>query len=243
MNRTVFTFFLGLLLISCELTYEDNRRLLLRGNINDPEESTMPDLPVEVYASGHFITPLFFFPFVNGTKEDVDLIGASKLYPDGTYKIVTISPENESNILVIVNRQGNEDYKNDWPSLFISGANYLPLEDSTYDLPQVELDKIIQTKLTITRQTNLTDTLYFNINYNSSYKELDLGEAKGLYHPLPEYSSTILDPDEDEAVITFKNIKSGTVRASYQLVNKGIVDEKIFEMEFDQEQNGYEFKF
>ncbi|MDC6366441.1 MULTISPECIES: hypothetical protein [Flavobacteriaceae] len=243
MDRTLFIFFLGLLLISCELTYEDNRRLLVRGQITTSEENTAPNLPVEVYASGNFITPLFFFPFVNGTDEDVDLMGASTLYSDGTYKVITISPENENNISVVVNRHGSENYKSNWPSLIIIGANYLPLEDSTYKLPQIDLGEIIQTKLTIIRESNLTDTLYFNINYNSSYKEVDLEPTTGFHDELPEYAHRTLNPDDFETNITFKNIKNEPVRASYQLVNKGIVDQKSFELEFNQETNGYEFKF
>ena len=243
MNRISFVLALTLILFSCELTYEDNRRLLVKGNVQVPEGSTIPNLPVEVYASGNFFSPVIFIPIGNSRNEDLDLIGISKVDSDGTYEVTTISPENEDLISIVINGQGNNQYKRDWPSLFIRGANFVPLEASTYNMPQVGFGRIIETKMNIIRQNNNTDTLYLDVIFNSAYKEIDLEPGTRFSDVSPEYASSILNPDEFEDAIIFRNIQNEPVEVIYQLVNNGIVGENRIQIEFDPEINGYEFRF
>ena len=78
---------LALNLTSCQLDFEDNQRLLFKGNVSDTADNPISGLPIEIYASGN-----------SGTASSYELIGTGESESNGTFSVVTLSPKELNSI-------------------------------------------------------------------------------------------------------------------------------------------------
>ncbi len=231
------------LLFSCELTYEPNRRLLIKGQVENQENIDFPTLPVDVYASGRFFSPLILFPFGYSNTEDIDRIGNGELNADGSYNITTISPSNAYNIFLVVNGEDAMGYQTQWPTLVIQRLNVEPLETHTYEVPVENINPIVETQLRVSRTNNQTDTLLLTLNFNGSVKELSLDPELELEAPYQGLLGIQLNPTETDGSLNFENIGREPVQVHYQLLNNIVVEEMEVLLPYNPETNTYEFDF
>lgn len=243
MNKNGFILLFVFIVSSCELTYEDNRRLSITGQVKAFENESLPNFPVEAYASGEFIKSILFLPGLTPTHEDVDLIGASSSTPEGNYGVTTISPENQEFIYLIINGKGNRGYVDGWPTLAVKGINSLPLNESRYEIPTVAIGRIEDTTFEIQRTTNTQDTLVYLLKYNSSVKEINLDTGFMEDEKWEMESGGELMPFEIEKVVSLKIPEGDTIRFYYSLINDGILTEENIKIPFNLETNGYRFEF
>ncbi len=238
MSRFLWCVFLMFLYTSCELEYNDNQRLLFKGTLDNIADKNYPDLPVEAYASGNFLSFALILPIAQ--YKDIDLIGSSVLDDKGSFFITTISPANEDSLFIIVNDPNNSVFNPAYPTLLIQGIAALPFENFTYAIPEVTSDEIINTQLNIKRIDNLTDTLSLEIKYNSTLKLVDFNSDSDTF----QLQKTIeLIPDQIEGLIIFENIKNEPLHIEYQLRNDGIIKQREIALPFTSETNSYEFEF
>lgn len=243
MNKNGFFLLFAFIISSCELTYEDNRRLSINGQVKAFQNESLPTFPVEVYASGEFIKSILFLPGFTPTQEDVDLIGASSSTPEGNYGVITISPENQNHICLIINRKEREGYVEGWPTLAVKGINTLPLNESRYEIPTVGIGRIEDTTFEIRRTTNIQDTLVYLLQYNSSIKEInvDLSFVEGKNWEMESWGELV--PMDVERAISLKMPKGDSIQFYYSLTNNGILREENIKIPYNLETNGYKFEF
>ncbi|MGX1928126.1 hypothetical protein [Flagellimonas sp. 2504JD4-2] len=228
---------------SCELTYENNRRLLVQGSIEAYSGEATPDFPIEAYASGRFFTPVLFIPFLSATNEDIDLIGTSSSEENGSYKIVVISPENQNRFSLVINGENADGHSSEWPTVLVNGVNSLTLNNSTYSLPIVEIGKINDAELLIQRVSDATDTLEYEIRYNSTFQEINLEPDFEDLEDKQETDSGVLYPNQSESTTTINLPQGEKLQFSYRLLNNGIVASENIELSPDSQTNRYEFSF
>ncbi|WP_159076454.1 hypothetical protein [Flagellimonas amoyensis] len=213
------------------------------GQVKAFENESLPNFPVEAYASGEFIKSILFLPGLTPTQEDVDLIGASSSTPEGNYGVTTISPENQEFIYLIINGKENRDYVDDWPTLAVKGINSLPLNGSRYEIPTVAIGRIEDARFEIHRTTNTQDTLVYLLQYDSSIKEINVDPSfVGNKNWEMEIGGELM-PLEVENVVSLKIPEGDTIRFYYSLINDGILTEENIKIPYNLETNGYRFEF
>jgi len=234
---------MGMAISSCELTYEDNTRLLIVGQIISFENEDLPQLPVDGYASGEFISSFIPLPLFPLTQEDIDLIGSTRLMADGNYKITTISPKNNSYLSLVINAEGEDGYDSGWPTLVINGIKSLPLETFKYQIPEVEIGRVVNSRLQINRISNIQDTLAYLIQYNASVKEINIDHDMFEVNiwQMKEYGE--LYPSELTKEIPLRVSRGDSIQVSYSLINNGIVKQDDSKVHYNKEINGCEFDF
>lgn len=220
---------------SCELTYEDNTRLLVEGQIISFENEDLPELSADVYALGVFSS----FP---ATREKLALIGETKLKADGEYQVISISPENSDFISVVINDDKN-GFDSFWPTIEINGIEPLSLENFKYQIPEIRIGRLVNSKLRVNRMVNTQDTLLYTIAYNSTVKKIDLNTNE-IYNPhFQNEKFGEVYPADMTKEISLKVIEGDSISLSYSLINNGIVKQDNIKIHYDKQINGYEFEF
>lgn len=243
MNKNGFFLLFAFIVSSCELTYEDNRRLSVNGQVKSFQNESLPAFPVEVYASGEFIKSILFLPGLTPTQEDLDMIGASSSTPEGNYGVITLSPENQNYIYLIINGKESERHIEGWPTLAVKGINSLPLNESRYEIPTVGIGRIEDTTFEIHRTTNTQDTLVYLLKYNSSIKEINLDPGFVEGEKWEMESGGELMPLEIERTVSLKVPKGDSLQFYYSLINNGVLREENFKIPYNPETDGYRFEF
>ncbi|MCL6274315.1 hypothetical protein M3P19_09860 [Muricauda sp. 2012CJ35-5] len=228
-----------LFLFSCELYYDDNTRLLFKGNLSASFGTETAALPIVAFASGEFISPLLFFAI--SPYEDVDVIGMSNIEVNGSFAVTTISPSNEQKLFLVINESNNPEYNANFPTQFIEGVEKLTLKNSTYEIPSLSLNKIATSEILIARKNNLTDTLFLGLKYNSKFKEILIEEDNSVTTAYLSNKSYEVFPNENEFRITFDHIQNEPILIEYQLRYNGITEQG--EKEVVITNNNYDFQF
>ena len=234
MKRNLLVFIIGIIVCSCELTYEDNTRLLVDGQVISFESTVIPELPVDVYALGTFTS----FP---SRREQVALIGESKLRSDGQYQVITISPENSDFISVAINDIGKNGYNAFWPTLEINGLQPFSLENFKYKVPDIAIGPLEDTSLLINRVANMQDTLSYGISYNSTLKEVNLNFGEFEEEVFQRQLFGELYPSDIIREVPLRVIQGESIKISYSLINNGIVGRGEIKIQYNTD--GYTFDF
>ncbi|MBO6533435.1 MAG: hypothetical protein ACE37L_11265 [Allomuricauda sp.] len=234
MKRNLLVFIIGIIVCSCELTYEDNTRLLVDGQVISFESNEIPELPVDVYALGTFTS----FP---SRREQVALIGESKLRSDGQYQVITISPENSDFISVAINDIGKNRHNASWPTLEINGLQPFSLENFKYQVPDISIGPLENTSLLINRVANMQDTLSYGISYNSTLKEVNLNFGEFDDEVFQRQLFGELYPSDMTREIPLRVIQGDSIKISYSLINNGIVGRGEIKIQYNTD--GYTFDF
>lgn len=234
MRRNLLVFIIGIIVCSCELTYEDNTRLLVDGQVISFESTVIPELPVDVYALGTFTS----FP---SRREQVALIGESKLRPDGQYQVITISPENNDFISVAINDTGKNGYNAFWPTVEINGLQPFSLANFKYQVPDIAIGPLENTSLLINRVANMQDTLSYGISYNSTLKEVNLNFGEFEEEVFQRQLFGELYPSDMTREVPLRVMQGDSIKISYSLINNGIVGRGEIKIQYNTD--GYTFDF
>ncbi|NAY91597.1 hypothetical protein GTQ34_06685 [Muricauda sp. JGD-17] len=240
MHRIVLMVSLSFLCFGCELTYEDNVRLLVKGTVILPDKQQVPELPIDVYAAGNFSGYPFIFAY--GPSEDLDLMGTSNLNPNGEFNVTAISPENADEILMVINDQYRMEHNKDWPTVVFTQMEELDLKDYTYSIGPTPIKPIVESRLNIKRIENKTDSMYLSIRHNASFIRKNVIYDDGMNGQWPDRISTSLYPNVNQKTVVFRNIRHESIQVYFRLFNNGIKRETTLEIKFNQETNGYEIR-
>ncbi|MDC6362038.1 MULTISPECIES: hypothetical protein [Flavobacteriaceae] len=223
--------FVLMLFSSCQLDYEDNRRVLISGQVVGFENEELPAFPIEAYASVY---------------ADTDLIGTDQSNTKGKYAITTISAKNSQNISVYINKEGTYGYQGDRPSITLQGVNFLMMEDSKYTIPnRVRMGKMKEVQVKIHRITNQMDRLEYKILYNAKMKEISFepgAEQEGGNWPHSKSGELFLEDSFEEQTICVP--EGDSIALQYKLVNDELVKkQQTIVLPYNKTENAYEFEF
>lgn len=223
--------FMLMLFSACQLEYEDNRRLLISGQVVGFENEELPAFPIEAYASVY---------------ADTDLIGTDQSNAKGNYAITTISAKNSQNISVYINKEGTYGYQGDRPSITLQGVNFLMMEDSKHTIPnRVRMGKLKEVQVKIHRVTNQMDRLEYKILYNAKMKEISFepgAEQEGERWQCSKYGELFLEDSFEEQTIYVP--EGDSIALQYKLVNDDLVKkQQTIVLPYNKTENAYEFEF
>lgn len=227
---------LALIISSCQVDYEDNSRLLFKGDVSNGLQNPFPDLPVEVYASTG-----------EGVFNFTERVGVGKTTPDGSFEIIALSPKNPSYLQLLINDSSQEGHKPEFGSSALRRLDILGEKEATYIIPRITIDKRIDTFLEIKRTDNLSDTLSFRYRYEDADKILDFSQRSGpddYENPNLRVGSGMLPSALDETTIELFDLTANdTLFLDFRLVNGNVSETTGVELIYKPESDNYVFEF
>lgn len=224
-----------LLCAGCELDFEDNKRLLFRGAIVDENNAPLPNLPVQISTSRS--SP------ISGSFNEV--LGNDLTDEKGSFAILTLSPT-AGDILVEINSKVQKGYIPSLVTYRVSGVRNTEEIDATFTLPQLRVERLIDTQLEIRRTGSSNDTLFYQFKTGFSEKLLDLGFAEiQEEEPMAFFSTfgTLLPTESEKQELLMRVPAKDTIEFRYSFSNKFGSDVLSKDLFFDVEKNSYVFEF
>ncbi|MGF1559097.1 MAG: hypothetical protein ACFCUL_08410 [Flavobacteriaceae bacterium] len=224
-----------LLCAGCELDFEDNKRLLFRGIIVDENNAPLPNLPVQISTSRS--SP------ISGSFNEV--LGNDFTDEKGSFAILTLSPT-AGDVLAEINSKVQKGYIPSLVTYRVSGVRKTEEIDATYTLPQLRVERLIDTQLEIRRTGSSNDTLFYEFKTGFSEKQLDLGFAEIQdEEPMAFFSpfGTLLPTESEKQELLMRVPAKDTIEFRYSFSNKLGSDVLSKDLFFDVEKNSYVFEF
>jgi hypothetical protein len=227
-----FGVFLGL--ISCDVDYQDNKRLLITGTVVDENQEPVSNVPVAVYVS-------FSRGFGGDTRE---LLGESRTGADGIFSLVTLAPLGNLTITADINERFQQGFRQQYATFSLIGIETMEIEDSSIKLRNLRLERLINTSFTLKRLTNTTDTIYYGLRTNPIEKRrfVDASLAPDVF---PNFFRPLdsLFPSQNEVSLELRGILAkDTVQLEYRLSsnpNAEVVSQKLV---YNPETDSYVFE-
>lgn len=236
MRRLGFYLVLMSFIISCDVFYEDNKRLYFAGTVIDEEGIPIKNIPVEALTYGP--TGISYGQFI-------EVLGEGVTDENGNFNLVTLSPEGDAKIVIDINDSFQKGYQSGFATASLIGLETLEALDAAYRLNQLGLERIINSKLSVKRSTNTADTLFFNVTASSVQKMRYFGTAQKP--ETPEFSffpTDTLYPSENTSEIMLWNILAkDTLLLEYRLKRNSSADIFKKKLTFIPETGAYEFEF
>lgn len=219
----------------CEFDYVDNERLLFKGSIVDENNIPVAGLPVRISVEVSY----------RHSQDFNEILGNGLTEENGTFSVMTLSPSS-GDISVDVNANFQRGYVPGMATYRVFGLRNIEKVDATYSLPQLRIERLIDSQLEIRRIGASTDTLFYEIRGTSSEKQLDLGateildeDPSGFFFP----SGTLL-PSETQKQQPLPNIPAkDTLQFRYGFSGKFDAEVITKDLIFDAENNTYVFEF
>ena len=201
---------LALLLYACQLDYEDNERLLIKGSVNRGFNMQFPNLPVAVFATSN-----------GGVFGNRQRVGAGLLAADGTFNIVALSPKNASTYDLMINNNAQVEYLPKYSSLTIKGFDFLDAKDFTYSVLDGFIDTLVNVQFEIRRLDNTSDSLQYSLRYKNSNQLFNYSQTPStLTFSNEKMITNILPPQQLVDTVALTNlIANDTLIFEYTILN------------------------
>jgi len=225
--------FLGL--ISCDVDYEDNKRLLITGTVVDEDELPVPEIPVAV-----FIT--IYTGFKGST--DREILGEGKTDTNGNFSLVTLSPIGTRIITAEINESVKVGYRPKYATYSLIGLKTVEAQNATIALRTLKLENVANSIFTIRRLNNSTDTLYYDLKANPIKKQrvLDPALSSVPFYEFFNLQDTLLPAQNETSVEIGPLLARDTLQLDYSLSgnpNTEIISQKLV---YNSETDSYVFE-
>ena len=230
---------IGIAFTSCELQFEDNRRLLIEGDVATSIDHDKSSIPIDVYVADGVV--FSFFLIVPLFREETELIGTGMMDEEGRFAITTIAPQDPDNIFVLINDTESSNHQQNFSTLLIENINSLEENESSYTLPRLTLEPIHQAQFNIVREQNVLDTIAYTISYPTGVKVMDFKSGMETTQE-SNFKSDLLLPSEMTKSFAFDIPDNNKVIVVYSLINNGNVTENEVELSINLENNTYELR-
>lgn len=231
-----YYWFLGLFLgiISCDIDYEDNKRLLITGTVLDENTEPVPNVPIEVFVS-------FSRIFGSSGKE---ILGEGKSNADGTFKLITLSPLGNNTIIAEINEQFQEGFKQQYATFSLFGIETIEARDAAIRLNNLRLERLVNTSFVLSRSANMMDTIYYNLKTNTIQKRLFIDASLAPEEFFTFFSPTdTLFPDQNESNVELTNILAkDTLELEYRLSSNSNTEAFVQKLVYNPETDSYVFE-
>jgi hypothetical protein len=233
---------LTFLIVSCELQFEDNERLLVQGSVEIEINSNLngKDIPVDVFVSDGVFNGFLLFP-IPSVREKQVLIGTNKLDNDGFYNVTAISPQEPNNIFCIINDPISDNYQETLGTIVFNHLNFLGEDRLEYELPKSSLKTIIETQLNIVREENMADTISYMLSYPNKLKEIDFKSGNEEIQAKESMFGRLL-PNEEQLQLPLKLPRDSKINVIVQVINNGTISEDEVELSMNPENDEYELR-
>ncbi|MEO0573543.1 MAG: hypothetical protein AAF039_17710 [Bacteroidota bacterium] len=246
MKKVLFLTLLSAIWFSCEteIDFEDNRRIVVSGQLMNTSNTSLGGMNVEVYAQKGSRT------FLSGPLENDVLIGLGRSDSNGEFNITAISPENADRIEVFINiNRGNLNQSvppselnridSDFTGIFLIAAENFPVLDDILDIGEVAINRVKSVTIELERISNLTDTLQYFIEPKPFIRDLssssDFPSGRTLFGSL--------NPDNFFVSRPAQSACGDTIVLGYRLMNQSDVEFEEQQIIIDEETNTFRFTF
>ena len=223
-----------LALISCDVDYEDNKRLLVTGTVLDENQEPVPNVPVAVFVS-------FSAGFGGSGRE---ILGEGRTDTDGTFSLVTLSPLGSLTITAEINERFQAGFRQQYATLSLIGIETVEEQDAAIRLRDLRLERLINTSFTLRRLTSTTDTIYYGLKVSPVEKRRFLAASLAPeVFPIFFSPTDSLFPAQKMASLDLRGILAkDTLRLEYRLssnANAEVISQKLV---YNPETDSYAFE-
>lgn len=241
--RITLTLFLLCFLYSCELRYEDNERLLFKGEIKGLTDLPLADISVEVYATNFSISDFQLETLSRENSfEDINLIGENFSNEQGAFNVVTVSPANEVSTVIVINGANSGAYVENKPSIFYLFENNTVNDKVTYTLPTTILPNKLNFELVVERTTANNDTLSYSVSYPKINK-IQRFPTDNQQQEAFNFRFNELLPSIQQQRDTLETVDGDIIKFQYTLKNRTILSSGEEEIKVTAQNNSYVFRF
>lgn len=245
--RITLTLFFLCFLYSCELRYEDNERLLYKGEIKGLTDLPLADISVEVYATNFSISDFQLETLSRENSfEDINLIGQNVSNEQGTFNVTTISPKNEVSTVIVINGVNSSSYITSKPSLFYLYDSNRNSNRATGQVSFTVPNSILPDKLTfeliLERSTTNNDTLSYSVSYPKVNK-IARFPPDPQQPESPNFLFNELLPSIQQQRDTLETVDGDIIKFQYTLKNRTILSSGEEEIKVTAQNNSYVFRF
>lgn len=222
-------------LVSCDVFYEDNKRLLFTGTAVDEDGAAIKNVPVRAFTYGPGVLS-------NGFVED---LGEGFTDENGSFNLVSLSPEGNYKIDMEINGRLQVGQSTGFSSISLVGLETLNLSDAAYRLGELRLARIVNSRLIIQRATNTVDTLYVNIVTGPVYKTIyfDKSREPNIFEDFFFATDTVLPSENEKEIVLANLLAKDTILVRYRLKNTSNAEIFTEKLGYSSQIGAYEFKF
>ena len=231
------TLYLGLFigLYSCDVFYEDNKRLLFTGKVIDEDGVGINNLPVTVYTYG---------PSVIGGRFRENL---AEGFTDGNgnFNLTALSPQGNNQIDLEINPRFTANHSQVYATTTLIGVENSALQNGAYRFKELRLERVVNSRLTIKRVTNTVDTLFLSIRTNPIEKvfyfdsSLEPDEFDFSFFP----SDTLLPTETEKNILLRSILAKDTIEVHFKLTNVSTAPVGNEKLTLGSNSDSYEFEF
>lgn len=208
-NSLLVTFII-LLFFGCDLQFEDNRRVLIVGQLNAPEGTNFEVIPIQVIAS-------------NSSDENIITQGFADSF--GAYSLVSVVPSNARNVSLFVNStNGNGSTATRFNSTELRGISLLNSFDNRVDVQDITIGPVIDFRFTISRIANTNTVVQTRFRFLRNPVVIDDTENSDLFNPNPllgrftDIDFTSVEDGREERNFNFTVIANDTIFFDYRIL-------------------------
>ena len=221
----------AIFLITCEpdLDLENNQRLLIQGQLMVEDPSETEGLSVE-YVAAQFNRPpsrleeqIFLNPESYRSDFRFQVLGETGLDAQAQYRMISLEARNVERTLGI-NLPGSPQYDANYVSLLFSGISQ-PIEAKELLLPEVPLERVLNSRFELSRTAFTEDTLDISIRYFQRLKSVNLQESEQESLDLRQGSQLRLLPGEGTGQVEFLTLEGVPLELNFIRRNGGILEE------------------
>ncbi len=224
-----------LVLISCDVGYVDNKRLFITGTLLDEDELPIANVSVSI-----------FVPISVGIKGGMgrEILGEGKTNTEGYFEFVTLAPKQSNTIIAEINEPFTGAFKQEFGSFSLQGIEKLEGQNADIRLQNLRLQRIVNTRFTIRRTSNFTDSILYRLQIppieRISYLDIAL-----IPETIPDFffATDTLMPSQNEASAAIGPLLAqDTLQLDYRLSgipNAEVISKKLV---YNPETDSYVFE-
>lgn len=234
MRHYVWLLFGFSVLVSCDVAYEDKRRLLITGTVVDELQLPVSNVPVTV-----------FVPISVGLKGGMgqEILAEGKTDINGYFEFVSLSPKDTQTISTEINQRFQVGFRENHAIFSIVGMEVLELDGAIRE-GSLALEGIVDSRFLIKRVNNVTDTVFYRLKVNPVEKFQYLNPSL-VPEAFPDFffPTDTLFPSQNESSLGIGPLLANdTIHLEYRLRGNPDAEINVRKLVYDPETGSYVYE-